>query len=46
MKKTILFFILVILFIHLDAQVLITTSQMNSINSSQGAFEGQIYKNT
>lgn len=46
MKKTILFFILVVLFFHLDAQVLITTSQMNSINSSLGAFEGQIYKNS
>jgi hypothetical protein len=46
MKKTILFFLFIVLFIHLDAQMLITTSQMNNINSSQGAFEGQIYKNT
>ena len=46
MKKTILFFIIIVLCFHLDAQVLITTSQMNNINSTQGAFEGQIYKNT
>jgi len=46
MKKTILFFLFVVLFIHLDAQMLITTSQMNNINSTLGAFEGQIYKNT
>ncbi len=46
MKKTIFFFIFITLLIHLDAQMLITTSQMNTINSSLGAFEGQIYKNS
>lgn len=46
MKKSIIFIIFISLFIHLDAQMLITTAQMNNINSSQSAFEGQIYKNT
>lgn len=46
MKKSIIFVIFISLFIHLDAQMLITTAQMNNINSSQSAFEGQIYKNT
>lgn len=46
MKKIILFIILISFGMLIKAQTLISTSEMNTINTNQTAFEGQIYKNS